>query len=123
MACQKDAAGAALKKVAPGLGSGSTLKVAAPGVSGSATLFTTQVAINQVSAFKGIVSRDFEGLEMILMDRTCVPDVPLEVYSFLYFHLDRFFDFLVYIGLSLYYCTSQKLSVRPGTIRFPGVYY
>ena len=87
MACQKDAAGAALKKAAPGLGSGSTLKVAAPGVSGSATLFTTQVAINQVSAFKGIVSRDFEGLEMILMDRICVPDVPLEVYSFLNLHL------------------------------------
>ena len=33
--------------------------------------------------FKGIVSRDFEGLQMILMNRTWVPDVPLEVYSFL----------------------------------------
>ena len=29
--------------------------------------------------FKGIVSRDFEWLHMILMDRLCVPDVPLEV--------------------------------------------
>ena len=30
---------------------------------------------------KGIVSRDFELLEAILMNRLCVPDVPLEVYS------------------------------------------
>ena len=37
--------------------------------------------------FKGIVSRDFEGLQMILMDRIGVPDVPLEVYSFLNLHL------------------------------------
>ena len=35
--------------------------------------------------FKGIVSRDFGGLQMILMDRIGVPDVPLEVYSFLNF--------------------------------------
>ena len=35
--------------------------------------------------FKGIVSRDFGGLGMILMDRllVCVLDVPLDVYSFL----------------------------------------
>ena len=37
--------------------------------------------------FKGIVSRDFEGLQMILMDRIGVPDVPLEFYSFLNLHL------------------------------------
>ena len=42
---------------------------------------------HQISTFvgkrlKGIVSRDFEGLQMILMDRIGVPDVPLEVYSF-----------------------------------------
>ena len=37
--------------------------------------------------FKGIVSRDFEGLQMILMDRIGVPDVLLEVYSFLNLHL------------------------------------
>ena len=35
--------------------------------------------------FEGIFSRDFEWLQMILMDRLCVPDVPLEVYSFLNF--------------------------------------
>ena len=29
--------------------------------------------------FKGKVSRDFEWLQMILMDRLCVPDVSLEV--------------------------------------------
>ena len=37
--------------------------------------------------FKGIVSRDFEWLQMILINRLCVPDVPLEVYSFLNLHL------------------------------------
>ena len=31
--------------------------------------------------FKGIVSRDFGGMQMILMDRIGVPDIPLEVYS------------------------------------------
>ena len=36
--------------------------------------------------FKGIVSRDFEWLQMILIDRLCVPDVPLEVHSFLNLH-------------------------------------
>ena len=36
--------------------------------------------------FKGIVSRDFEWLQMILMDGIVVPDVPLEVYSFLNLH-------------------------------------
>ena len=34
---------------------------------------------------KGIVSRDFRCLQMILMDRIVVPDVPLEVYYFLNF--------------------------------------
>ena len=28
------------------------------------------------------VSRDFGGLQIILMDEACVPDVPLEVYLF-----------------------------------------
>ena len=37
------------------------------------------------SALKGIVSRDFRCLQMILMDRIVVPDVPLEVYYFLNF--------------------------------------
>ena len=36
-------------------------------------------------ALKGIVSQDFGGLQMILMDRIGVPDVQLEVYSFLNF--------------------------------------
>ena len=40
---------------------------------------------NPGSNLKGIVSRDFGGLQMILMDRIVVPDVPLEVYSFLNF--------------------------------------
>ena len=37
------------------------------------------------NTLKGIVSRDFEWLQTILMNRLCVPDVPLEVYSFLNF--------------------------------------
>ena len=41
---------------------------------------------------KGIVSRDFEGLQMILMERIYVPDVPLEVYLFLNLHLHKFFN-------------------------------
>ena len=36
---------------------------------------------------KGIVSRDFEWLQMILIYRLCVPDDPLDVYSFLNLHL------------------------------------
>ena len=40
-----------------------------------------------VLLLKGIVSRDFEWLQMILMNRLCVPDVPLEVYSFLKLYL------------------------------------
>ena len=35
--------------------------------------------------FKGIVSRDFGGLQMILIDRIGVPNVLLKVYSFLNF--------------------------------------
>ena len=34
---------------------------------------------------KGIVSQDFEWLQMGLINRLCVPDVLLEVYSFLNF--------------------------------------
>ena len=37
--------------------------------------------------FKGIVSRDFEWLQMILMNRTWIPEVPLEVFDFLNLHL------------------------------------
>ena len=44
--------------------------------------------------FKGIVSRDFEWLQTILMNRLCVPDVPLEVYSFLNFCFHIVFKFL-----------------------------
>ena len=41
--------------------------------------------------FEGIVSGDFGGLEMILMDRLCDPGVPLDVYSFLNLHLHKVF--------------------------------
>ena len=37
-------------------------------------------------SLKGIVSRDFEWLQMILMNRFWVPDVPLVVYYFLNLH-------------------------------------
>ena len=42
-------------------------------------------------SLKGIVSRDFGGLPMILMDRIGAPDVPLEVYSFLNFRFHMVF--------------------------------
>ena len=38
-----------------------------------------------LTVFKGIVSRDLGGLQMISMVRIVVPDVPLEFYSFLNF--------------------------------------
>ena len=37
----------------------------------------------RIAKLKGIVSRDFGGLQMILVNGIGVPDVPLEVYSFL----------------------------------------
>ena len=36
----------------------------------------------EIYAIKGIGSRDFGGLQMILVNRIGAPDVPLEVYSF-----------------------------------------
>ena len=40
--------------------------------------------------FKGIVSRDFRGLQVILMDRAWVPGIQPEVYLFviLLFHIE-----------------------------------
>ena len=46
------------------------------------------------NAVKGIVSRDFEWLQIILMNRLYVPDVPLEVQSFLNFRFHKDFQFL-----------------------------
>ena len=43
--------------------------------------------------FKWIVSQDFGGLQMILMDSIEVPDVPLEVYFFYYFSSDSYLSF------------------------------
>ena len=50
-------------------------------------------AIHLNKLLKGIVSRDFEWLQMISMNRLCVPDVPLEVYAFLNLHLHTVFYF------------------------------
>ena len=47
-----------------------------------------------VAGLKGIVSRDFEWLQMTLINRLCVPDVPLEVNFFLNLHLHIVFKFL-----------------------------
>ena len=49
------------------------------------TLYSEQKCL-----FKGIVSQDFGGLQMILLNRIGVPDVPLEVYSFLNFRFHIF---------------------------------
>ena len=61
---------------------------------GSNFSFWIQIQILTVLTFKGIVSRDFEGLQMILMNTLCAPDVPLVVYSFLNLHLHIAFWFL-----------------------------
>ena len=47
--------------------------------------------IMQLDLFKRIVSRDFEWLQIILMNRSCVPDVPLKDYSFLNIHFHHAF--------------------------------
>ena len=52
--------------------------------------------------FKEIVAKDFEWLQIILMNRLGVPDVPLEVYYFLNFRFHIFFLFKVLSGLSFY---------------------
>ena len=41
------------------------------------SVMSSQHASLLQALFKGIVSRDFEWLQMILMNRLCVPDVPL----------------------------------------------
>ena len=51
------------------------------------------VMLHEKYVFKGIVSRDFEGLQMILMNRTWVPYVPLKVYSYFKLHLHTVFLF------------------------------
>ena len=56
-------------------------------------LVTVPVFTKVFQLIKGIVSRDFEWLQTILMNRLCVPDVPLEVYSFLNLHLHIVFNF------------------------------
>ena len=60
--------------------------------------------IKELPYFKGIVSRDFGGLQMILMDRIGVLDVPLKVYSFLNFcfHIVIYCKFKVLSGLRFY---------------------
>ena len=45
------------------------------------------------NSFKEIVSRNFEVLQMILMDRTVVYDVPLDVNLFFYF----LFSYSIYV--------------------------
>ena len=51
---------------------------------------------------KGIISREVEGLQMILMDRAWVPDVPLEVYFIIIIFLHIVFKFKFFSGLSFY---------------------
>ena len=67
--------------------------------------------------FKGIVSRDFRGLQMILMDRTRVPGIPLNAYFLLNFHI--VFKFRSFCRLSFHKCTLTK--VMPGIFSSPGL--
>ena len=49
--------------------------------------------MESILIIKGIVSRDFGGLQMILMDRLCVPDVLLDVLFF--FKFTSSYSFLI----------------------------
>ena len=52
------------------------------------TFFKGAVSRDSETTFiKGRVSRDFEQLQIVVMDRSCVPDVLRKVYSFLNLHL------------------------------------
>ena len=53
-------------------------------------------------SFKGTVSRDFQCLQMISMNRAWVPDVSLKVYSLLNFPFHIVFKFKDFSGLSFY---------------------
>ena len=66
-------------------------------MSAEPSLYVNLIASKGVNffVFKGIVSRDFEWLQMILMNTLCVPDVPLEVLSFLNLHL-HMYSFLIF---------------------------
>ena len=72
---------------------------------------------------KGIVSRDFGGLQIILMNRLCVTDVLLEVYSFLNLHLHIVFLIFKFTAVYAFIKALSKSLVRLGTIRFPEAYY
>ena len=71
--------------------------------------------------FKGIVSRDFEGLQLILMGRIGVPDVPLEVYLLFNFRFhiiflvqgfERFKLLLLLLLLLLLYIYSLNVGLH-----------
>ena len=54
-------------------------------------IVTCSRLLQYTSTLKGIVLRNFEWLQIILMNRSWVPDVPLKVYSFLNLHLHTIF--------------------------------
>ena len=72
---------------------------------------------------KGIVSRDFEGLQIILMNRTWVPGVPLDVWFLFFVFIYSNIISSKFDTVKLLLIHKQKLSVRPGTVLFPGAYY
>ena len=68
-------------------------------------------------AFKGIVSRDFRGLHMILINRAWVPNTPLEVYYFCYSCLHIAFKASSYerVSLSKSFVSCRRLFSSPET--------
>ena len=71
----------------------------------------------QKELFKGVVSWDFGGLQIIFKNRASVLDVPLKVFFFTFSYCS--YSFKTSVGKSFFWCTYQKLSVRPGTICLP----
>ena len=57
---------------------------------------------------KGIVSRDFGGLQMIIMDRAKVHDIPLKVYFLLFYFLYCFFSFKLSVGKAFFINALSK---------------
>ena len=77
------------------------------------------LSLSESFTFKEIVSRDFGGLHLTLMDREWVPVVPLDFLLSSNFVFIKMFKFKVLSGLNFYLCTLKMLSVWPGIIFLP----
>ena len=84
--------------------------------------FLSKVLDFFILTLKGIVSRDFRGLQMILIDRTLGLGISLEVYFFLIFSF-CILSFKIWDLRGLSFYTYQKLTVRLQIFLLPGAHY